>query len=73
MNALLSVLHVLRSGCAWRLLPADWPPGQNVYYYWRKWRRDGTLERIHAALRDELRIASVGIHSPVQAVWTVNR
>ena len=70
MNALLSVL---RSGCAWRLLPADWPPWQSVCYYWRKWRRDGTLERIHAALRDELRIASVGIHSPVQAMWTVNR
>ena len=55
MNALLSVL---RSGCAWRLLPADWPPWQSVCYYWRKWRRDGTLERIHAVLRDELRIAS---------------
>ena len=73
MNALLSVLHVLRSGCAWRLLPSDWPPWQSVYYYRRKWRRDGTLERIHAALRDELRIAWGGIHSPVQAVWTVNR
>ena len=28
-----------------------------MYYYLRKWRRDGTLERIHTMLREELRIA----------------
>jgi putative transposase len=52
-----ALLYVLRSGCAWRLLPADWPPWQSVYYYLRKWRRDGTLERIHTMLRERLRIA----------------
>ena len=30
---------------------------QTTYYYLRKWRRDGTLERIHTVLREELRIA----------------
>jgi putative transposase len=54
LNALLSVV---RTGCAWRLLPAAWPPWQSVYYYLRKWRRDGTLERIHTVLGDQLRIA----------------
>jgi len=46
---------VLRTGCSsvpGRLLPADWPPWQSVYYYLRKWRRDGTLEQIHTLLRD---------------------
>ena len=52
-----ALLYVLRTGCAWRLLPADWPAWQSVYYYLRKWRRDGTLERIHTILREELRIA----------------
>lgn len=52
-----ALLYVLRTGCAWRLLPLDWPPWQSVYYYLRKWRRDGTLERIHAVLREQLRIA----------------
>jgi putative transposase len=52
-----ALLYVLRSGCAWRLLPADWPPWQTVYYYLRKWRLDGTLERIHTVLRERLRIA----------------
>lgn len=52
-----ALLYVLRTGCAWRLLPADWPAWQSVYYYLRKWRREGTLERIHTVLREELRIA----------------
>lgn len=52
-----ALLDVLRTGCAWRLLPADWPAWQSVYYYRRNWRRDGTLERIHTMLREDLRIA----------------
>jgi putative transposase len=52
-----ALLYVLRSGCAWRLLPHEWPPWQTVYYYLRKWRRDGTLERIHTVLREQLRVA----------------
>jgi transposase len=42
---------------AWRLPPADWRVWQSVNYYLRKWRRDGTLERIYTVLHDELRIA----------------
>src|SRR5258706_5805359 len=52
-----ALLYVLRTGCAWRLLPADWPAWQTVYYYLRKWRRDGTLERLHTVLRAQLRVA----------------
>lgn len=36
--------------------PPTGPPLQSVYYYLRKWRRYGTLERIHTALREQLRI-----------------
>jgi putative transposase len=25
-----AMLYALRSGCAWRLLPAEWPPWQTV-------------------------------------------
>jgi putative transposase len=27
------IFYVLRSGCAWRLLPHDFPPWQTVYHY----------------------------------------
>ena len=30
-----AILSVTRSGCAWRLLPHDFPPWQTVYGYFR--------------------------------------
>ena len=47
---------VARSGCAWRLLPNDFPPWKTVHHYLRMWRKDGTWERMHAALRKRLRV-----------------
>ena len=51
------IRYVLRTGCAWRLLPHDLPPGPLVYHYFRTWRRDGTWERLHDTLRRRLREA----------------
>ena len=51
-----AMLYVLRSGEAWRLLPHDLPPWQTVYHYFRRWRLDGTWERITAALRERVRV-----------------
>lgn len=48
--------YVLRSGCAWRLLPHEWPPWKTVYHYFRLWRVNGVWERIHLVLRQRLRI-----------------
>jgi putative transposase len=50
-----AIFYVLRSGCAWRMLPHDFPPWQTVYGYFRQWKRDGTWKRIHDTLRDEVR------------------
>ena len=50
-----AMLYWLRSGCAWRLLPHDFPPWQTVYHYWRLWRRQGRWERVLAALRAQER------------------
>ena len=36
-----AILYLLRAGCAWRLLPHDFPPWQTVYYYLRRWEREG--------------------------------
>ena len=50
-----AVFYRLRSGCSWRMLPKDFPPFQTVYEYYRNWRRAGTVEKIHDALRDAVR------------------
>jgi putative transposase len=46
-----AVFYVLRSGCAWRLLPRDFPPWQTVYHHFRQWRITGVWRRVHDALR----------------------
>ena len=54
-EVLNSIFYLLRSGCAWRMLPHDLPPWQTVYDFFRKWRKDGTWQRIHDTLRRESR------------------
>jgi putative transposase len=51
-----AIFYVVRSGCAWRLLPHDFPPWKTVYHYFRFWRLDGTWESMHAALRKRVRV-----------------
>jgi putative transposase len=51
-----AIFYLVRSGCAWRLLPHAFPPWKTVHRYFRTWRIDGTWERMHAALRERLRI-----------------
>ena len=50
-------MYLDRTGCAWRYLPADFPPWQTVYGYFATWRDDGTLARLHAELRARARAA----------------
>jgi transposase len=51
-----AIFYVVRSGCAWRLVPHEFPPWQTVYHYFRFWRLDGTWERMHTALRKRVRV-----------------
>ena len=51
-----AIFYVVRSGCAWRLLPHDFPPWKTVYHYFRIWRVDRTWERMHRALRERVRV-----------------
>src|SRR5215204_5306418 len=51
-----AIFYIVRSGCAWRLLPHDFPPWRTVYHYFRQWRLDVTWERMHAALRERVRM-----------------
>ncbi len=54
-EVLNAILYVLRGGCAWRLLPHDFPAWGTVYYYFWRFQREGLWPEIHEALRDRLR------------------
>jgi putative transposase len=57
-----AILYILRTGCQWRYLPLDFPPRSTVWRYFDRWRRDGTLDRLHDALRREVRAAEKPYH-----------
>lgn len=40
------LLYLVKSGCQWRMLPKDFAPWSAVYYYFKKWRCDGTFEEV---------------------------
>lgn len=50
-----AVLYLNRSGNAWRMLPRDFGPWSSVYHYFRRFRDDGTWQRIHDTLRARVR------------------
>jgi putative transposase len=55
-EVLNAIFYRTRTGCQWRMLPSDFPFWNHVWYYYRKWRNDGTLERINRLLRRAVRI-----------------
>jgi putative transposase len=63
-----ALFYQLKTGCQWRLLPREFPPWQTVYSAFRKWRDDGTWERLNARLREKLRSAMGRATTPSGAV-----
>ena len=50
-----AILYVLHEGCRWWSLPHDVPAWGTLYWYFAKWTDDGTLVRLHDALRRRVR------------------
>jgi len=51
-----AIFYLLRTGCAWRMLPHEYPHWKTVYYYFRTWKNDGTWKNIHDRLREKVRV-----------------
>lgn len=45
-----AIFYVTATGCAWHLLPHDFPKWKTVYHYFRQWRLDGIWTVIHDQL-----------------------
>ena len=54
-EVLNGVLWMLRTGAPWRDLPKRYPSYQTCHRRFQGWTRDGTLERVLAALAEDLR------------------
>jgi putative transposase len=60
-DILSGILAIVRGGCAWRLLPHDFPPWQLVYHSVWIGRQDGRWQRMHDLRRGDVR-GAMGKH-----------
>ena len=59
MRGIADVIRYLtRNGPVWRAQPAGFPPGGTVCWRADKWQADGSAERMHDDLRDQVRAAA---------------
>lgn len=52
-----AILYLLRTGCAWRYLPHEFPKWTTVYYYFRQWRDLAWFAKLNGELRTQVRQA----------------
>jgi transposase len=63
-----AIRYLDHNSVVWRALPVDFPPWRTVYHYFRKWDRDGTLNRLHNGLREQVRLAEGRPADPSAAI-----
>jgi putative transposase len=69
MQAVINaILYILCAGCAWRMMPSDFPHWKTVYHYFRAWRIDGTWERLNHTLHQWVRVSENRAVSPSAAI-----
>jgi len=51
-----AIFYLLRAGCAWRLLPHDFPHWRTVYGYFHQWQADGTWQKLNQVFREQVRL-----------------
>ena len=70
------VLYLLKSGCQWRMLPADFPDWRTCYKYFRQWserpgpEQESLLEQVLKNRLARPGRAMVGQSRPASALWT---
>ena len=50
-----AIIYIDVSGCQWRLLPAEYPKWQTVYYYFRRWGAMYAFSEIEDSLVEQVR------------------
>ncbi|WP_061290979.1 IS5 family transposase [Herbidospora cretacea] len=63
-----AILYVVRTGCAWRQLPFDFPPWQTVYWYFAAWEEAKVTDQIMAVLRRRVRAGQGRAEEPTAGI-----
>ena len=54
-QVLNAIFYILCGGCAWRMLPHDFPAWKTVYHYFRLWCMTGVWQQMNQVLREKVR------------------
>jgi transposase len=57
-QAFNAIRYVTRSGAQWRMVPHDLVPWGTAWSYFRRWREDGTWQRLYDVERADVRSAA---------------
>ena len=52
------IFYILKTGCQWRYLPSTYPKWTAIYYYFDKWSKDGTTEKVNQGMNEIDRLRS---------------
>jgi len=63
-----AVLYVVKTGCQWRQMLADFPPWQTVYQQLRSWRQSRVWKRVGKTLREQGRRTKGRSPAPTVAI-----
>ena len=67
-EVLNGALYLSRTGCQWRAIPHDLPPWPTIADYYYRFRNDGTWQKIHDVLRQQVRVAAGKEPTPSAAI-----
>ncbi len=62
-----AIFYLVRSGCAWRMLPNALPPWKLVWHYIAHWKKQGVWVRLNDTPRDTVRLQA-GKKAPTAAI-----
>jgi putative transposase len=62
-----AIFYLNKTGCQWRSLPHDFPVWPVVYYYFKKWRNNGTWVKVNDTLRKPCRLLAGHESEPTAA------
>jgi putative transposase len=51
-----AIFYVIRTGCQWRYLPHDFPHWMSVYTQFRRWKKQGLIEKMNHELTKAVRV-----------------
>ncbi|WP_118827774.1 transposase [Salinibacter ruber] len=62
------MLHLVKSGLQWRMLPVGFPPWRAAHYHFRKWQRQNLFQKLTGRIRRAARVTEGRRPSPSAAI-----